>query len=294
MLIQTIVLTKQTTNTILIRDSFIRLKIQTEDPVTFTHLKRVRKLDGPLKTLRVIVCSVEFINDEADCISLLKNGGFNYENLACDKVVPRRSAPTKELVMKWSQIYWPLTWCGNPNDQILNDYQFEMNFIRRMLAQITTIAKDEVTKKGQYPIVTAFVNPNDREHPIISLDKRAGENSFSLDHSIMVGIKKVAENLKKENIRSEHDANHTPTYLCLDFDVYTTHEPCSMCAMALVHSRIRRCIFIRSMPQTGSLKAESGDGYCMHNNKLLNSKYEVFQWLGDEYPATDLAPGVCC
>lgn len=182
-----------------------------------------------------------------------------------------------------------MTWCGNPNDQILNDYLFDMTLIKKVLAKITALSREASDNGNEYPIVTAFVDPRNKEYPIYATDSRTQEGCSPLDHSIMCGIRSVAERERKLG-----DSSGGGGYLCLDFDVYTTHEPCSMCAMALIHSRIKRCIFLEPMETTGALKPSSGDAYCMHNNRLLNSKYEAFQWIGDEYSVAKVDQKTCC
>lgn len=69
-------------------------------------------------------------------------------------------------------------------------------------------------------------------------------------------------------------ANGTVDYLLTGLTLFTTHEPCIMCSMALVHSRVSRIFFIHSMPQTG------GCGGCTAITGLngVNHRYEVYKW----------------
>lgn len=63
----------------------------------------------------------------------------------------------------------------------------------------------------------------------------------------------------------------TSQYICTGYDVYVTREPCTMCAMALVHSRVRRVFYGCTSPQ-GAL----GTKIKLNTLKCLNHHYEVF------------------
>lgn len=245
-------------------------------------------------TLHVALCSTQLFQNKEDILSKLEkySNKFQYTNLCCTNKIPMEAAPTKELMEKWSEEYWPLVWRGNPNNQILNDYTFDFPFIEEIIKKISKLSVEEQEKGNKMPVVSAFVDPLDTTNVIYATDSRHMAGALPLDHSILNGINTVAEKLtlrKSENPSVEDDG-----YLCLNFDVYTTHEPCSMCAMALIHSRIKRCIFVKEMKNTGALKPDSGDGYCMHSNRLLNSKYEVFQWIGEDYGTSVVNDVECC
>jgi len=82
-------------------------------------------------------------------------------------------------------------------------------------------------------------------------------------------------------------------YLCLDLEIYVTHEPCVMCSMAILHSRFSRVVFGQHMPHTGGLTAETvstdsqegkspGTRYGLFWRPELNWKLLAWQWVEDE------------
>jgi len=61
-------------------------------------------------------------------------------------------------------------------------------------------------------------------------------------------------------------------YLCTGLDLYVTHEPNLLSAMALVHSRIRRVFFLEAQPTHGALASR----HHIHALRSLNHHYRVF------------------
>ncbi|XP_065853447.1 tRNA-specific adenosine deaminase TAD3 isoform X2 [Euphorbia lathyris] len=77
---------------------------------------------------------------------------------------------------------------------------------------------------------------------------------------------------EKELDAQSGDASMRP-YLCTGYDIYLVWEPCIMCAMALVHQRIRRIFYAFPNPNAGAL----GSVYRLHGEKSLNHHYAVFR-----------------
>ena len=70
-------------------------------------------------------------------------------------------------------------------------------------------------------------------------------------------------------------------YLCSGLDLYLTHEPCVCCAMAMIHSRFRTCIFEKRMPGSGALSARDSPtslGYGLFWRRELNWRVMTFHY----------------
>ena len=96
-------------------------------------------------------------------------------------------------------------------------------------------------------------------------------------------------------------------YLCLDLELYLTHEPCVMCSMAINHSRFGRVVFGQRMPRTGGLAADvvaaddnassslieeeaaERPGYGLWWCEKLNWKFLTWQWVDDEMGERDVS-----
>jgi tRNA-specific adenosine deaminase 3 len=99
------------------------------------------------------------------------------------------------------------------------------------------------------------------------------------DAAPLVGAKRAREKQEK-NLGEKLTALHGRPYLCTGYDAYCAREPCVMCAMALVHSRVRRVVYGVPNAKAGALGG--GPAAPLHGQRTLNHHYDVFSFGLDE------------
>ncbi|TNY20591.1 hypothetical protein DMC30DRAFT_352104 [Rhodotorula diobovata] len=67
-----------------------------------------------------------------------------------------------------------------------------------------------------------------------------------------------------------------PPYLLTGLSVFLSHEPCLLCAMSLLHSRIKALYYVKRAPGAGG----AGSLYSVHEDGGLNHRFEVWEWTG--------------
>ncbi|KAF8568619.1 hypothetical protein P879_06494 [Paragonimus westermani] len=117
------------------------------------------------------------------------------------------------------------------------------------------------------PCAAVIVDPK-TDHLLAEAPKSGKVDPVSsyLDHAVMLAIAEVAHHQ-----RSYDEVNAT-AYLCTGLDAYVSTEPCLMCAMALVHSRIHRVFCCTRLPHAGGFT----NNLRIHAEKKLNHRFLVF------------------
>jgi tRNA-specific adenosine deaminase 3 len=141
--------------------------------------------------------------------------------------------------------FWPVDLVGVevPALESIGDH-------RRLLEQVLTDRSVVITCPGSPDIV-------------------ASDGSFDchqcdgmIDHAIIRAARRASKAAPK-----------TGSYLCTGLDVYAYGEPCIMCAMALVHSRVGRLFYIETNVRFGGIESQAQ----VHTNMKLNHRYRAFR-----------------
>ena len=101
--------------------------------------------------------------------------------------------------------------------------------------------------------------------PSLAADTRQSTN-HPLRHAVLNVIRKIADQQGEET--------EGRNYLLTSLTLFVTHEPCIMCSMALLHSRVKEVVYLFGMDQTGGC----GGSTCLPWLPPVNHRFGIFRW----------------
>ncbi|KAG7330807.1 hypothetical protein KOW79_004776 [Hemibagrus wyckioides] len=258
------------------------------------HIKRVRacKDKSSPHALEVIVCLVSDISISAQTrrptlTDLLTSKDFNLKGLGEPFLVriPAR-APLTRPQFERASLHWPTSFHEDKQVTLGLTGQLFTSSQQAKIQEYMTAAVEAARsgrEEGMDAVGAAIVDPKSGRIITVGHDLT---RDHPLHHAVMVCIDLVAwaqgggvypygkhpacrYTVSDPLISSEESAQ---PYICTGYELYVTREPCVMCAMALVHSRISRVFYGASSPD-GAL----GTKFKIHCQKGLNHHFDVYK-----------------
>ncbi|CDQ57303.1 unnamed protein product [Oncorhynchus mykiss] len=263
------------------------------------HIKRVRscKDKGSPHPLEVIVCLASDApvidrSKELHISDLSSSGRLNCEGLGYPFLVKIPACPplTRPQFEQASKL-WPTSFHEDKQvtvalrGQLFTSSQ-KSKMQEYMMAAVAAARAGQ--ESGMKAVGAAVVDPEAER--ILAVGHDCQQGGHPLHHAIMVCIDLVARGqgggaytydkypaCQSVLPYSSPSQKQVEPYICTGYDLYVTREPCVMCAMALVHSRIGRVFY-----GTASTDGAFGTKYKIHAQKDLNHRFEVFKGVLDQ------------
>jgi len=198
--------------------------------------------------------------------------------------VPKHAPRYMEEFREWNQM-WPISYRPRPpSPPPAVSEESKMALVAHMKA---AIEQARIAKASSHlPIGCVIVDPKRNCVMASAHDEReTGGGGHPLHHAVMRCIAKVAETdlktwpkepSRKRSLGEDQGTKNKP-YLCNGYDLFVTHEPCVMCAMASLHSRIGRVFWC--VKNTYAEQSGLGGDYMLHKDSRLNHRFKVFRGL---------------
>lgn len=94
-----------------------------------------------------------------------------------------------------------------------------------------------------------------------------------LKHAVMSCIAEIARLRTVPPFSTTLSLTNGADYLLTSLSLFTTHEPCVMCTMALVHSRVKEIFFISPSLDGGG---GCGSAFSVHGYPSLNHRIDIY------------------
>ncbi|ORC88264.1 putative deaminase [Trypanosoma theileri] len=190
---------------------------------------------------------------------------------------------------KWSAV-WPF---ASPKPRPASSFpQEEVVHIRRIFNEVVLPLAERTRSAEVLGLAAVLVDPSQNWRILVSSDEAPpllrsnavacsgyipqinctggrGQDGIVLDHPVTYVLKK----LSYLQCSDDSSSNEEVPYLANNIDLFVSHEPCVMCSMALVHSRVRRVFYCFPNSTHGGL----GSIFTIHAIPSLNHHFRVFR-----------------
>jgi tRNA(Arg) A34 adenosine deaminase TadA len=239
------------------------------------HLKRLRKVNSQLQ---VLICPL----DQASSIDFtILDQWIDHESREIVNVV--KLVPVNQLEFKQWTGFWPIGYTPPPPPPELSDR--DKGIIERIVkSRFIQRNKDEM-KAVVFTCLSESVIADEMQ---IIAEARDQRNLHFLKHACVCAIDLACEKIQRKklelasggeekekelNLKRKVSHDSEPLYFCTGLDLICDREPCSYCAMAILHSRFSRVFYFEPNEKAGGL----GSVYNFHANPKFNHKFRVFR-----------------
>lgn len=247
---------------------------------SLSHLKRIRKvptIDPKVWRTEVLIGLVSALQSDPDLFDFMKN--------KYDLTLQTYDVPLYEPLMKAQYETWTKIWPITLKAHIPSTPDPTEAFSSEMVQKFVSCLRSLVPLAKLTGNACTILDPSSAE-----LITSATSSDTALSHCCINAINMVAEKQLKDSSdvhyahhkRSHLDHGSDPKpidYLCNGCTAIFVREPCIMCSMALLHSRIACVIYAVSNPTSGGL----GSKFSVHCEPHLNHHFHVYKgFLEDE------------
>jgi tRNA-specific adenosine deaminase 3 len=202
--------------------------------------------------------------------------------------VPTCPARTQEELPAMTAI-WPVTfspWRNKPEDErqwTPAKKAWVRAGIMRVLSEAVAAGEaGEIPSAVHCTAAPPCVQPQEQGFILPTPDMRASacdmrrSQGHPLRHAAMSCIASIARLRTVPPFSTVNPTRNGADYLLTSLSLFASHEPCVMCSMALLHSRVREVYYVFPRTVGGGL----GGVYGVHGHQGLNHKFEVWRWTG--------------
>ncbi|KAJ4491294.1 cytidine deaminase-like protein [Lentinula edodes] len=222
------------------------------------HLKRIRKQDGKTTLLLTVDPTPPELPVELE--------------LASPFQIPVPSSAALTLTsLSLKATFWPTFYAPKRKGEVEHWSRGKVEWAREAMKVVETEALKSQSE-NELPIsafMPASYGGGENEKVAVACDTR-NSNSHPLRHAVLNLIRRVAD-LEADNSPSSENGSN---YLLTGRSVFLSHEPCIMCSMALLHSRVKQIFYLNPMRRTGGC----GGVTCLPTLQGVNHRFEVFVW----------------